>query len=236
MDNEEGRDEQPMIVQSDFETSEFIDELAPAIVAAQAAMGVATKDTANPFYKSKYADLASILEVCKEPLNKAGLAILQPIMNGSYPGWVKVKTILLHQSGQWASSSVEFPATKDDCQGYGSACKYARRYSLESFICIPAQDDDGNAASQSVAGKPIAKPIPQRQPRTTPAQASGPKMPFTDRFGEWKGKLLCDVPSNTISDFLDSLEIAIDDPDQAKYKGANESLMKMLIAEIERRK
>jgi len=61
-------------------------------------------------------------------------------------------------------------------------------------------------------------------------------LPSDKKYGEWAGQPLVDIPTEFISDFLDGLSIAIDDPDQAKYKGANESLMEMLIAEIERRK
>jgi hypothetical protein len=57
--------------------------------------------------------------------------------------------MLLHVSGEWMSSTLEIPASKHDAQGYGSAITYGRRYGLQSMCGVPAEDDDGNAATAS---------------------------------------------------------------------------------------
>jgi len=130
----------------DVQFSETVVELFKAIVAAQSQMGVAHKGANNPLLKSKYADLAEVIEVCKDALNNNGIAFLQPIATGEKG--VVVTTLLTHESGEWLSSSVDFPVGKLDSQEYGKAVSYARRYSLLSLLSIPCEDDDGNTASQ----------------------------------------------------------------------------------------
>jgi hypothetical protein len=62
---------------------------------------------------------------------------------------VAIETMLLHSSGEWISSTLRIPATKEDAQGYGSAITYGRRYGLQAICGLPAEDDDGNAAVAS---------------------------------------------------------------------------------------
>lgn len=121
--------------------------LASAYVAAFAEIEGAAKDANNPHFKSKYADLPSIIAAIKPALSKHGLAFVQkcePSADG-----VTVETVLLHQSGETMSLGALFvPANKKDAQGFGSAQTYARRYSLQTAFGVPAEDDDGNAASR----------------------------------------------------------------------------------------
>jgi len=126
--------------------SESIKELATALCKAQAEMSGAKKGATNPFFKSKYADLGSIVEAVKEPFASNGLSYSQfPIMEETKVG---VETILMHESGEWISSSLTLPMTKQDPQAAGSAITYARRYALQSIAGIPAEDDDGNHATK----------------------------------------------------------------------------------------
>lgn len=126
--------------------SESIKNLAAALNKAQAAMGGASKDSSNPFYKSAYADLGSVVAAIKEPFATNGLSYTQfPIEDG---GRIGVETILMHESGEWMSNSFTVNLTKQDAQGAGSAITYARRYALQAIAGIPSEDDDGNAASQ----------------------------------------------------------------------------------------
>ena len=118
-----------------------ISEIAPAFLKAQAEMESAEKNQINPFYKSKYADLASIIEACKSALNNNAIMVLQPIAG------MTVETILIHSSGQWFSSSTPIVAKAlNDPQALGSAITYACRYALQSICVIPREDDDGNLA------------------------------------------------------------------------------------------
>ena len=133
--------------------SESIKELAAALAKAQGAMKGALKDSANPFFKSKYADLASVVEAIRASFSANGLSYIQTV-EPSDKDEVRVETTLLHASGEWISCGIlSLPVSKIDAQGYGSALTYARRYSLSAAVGVAPEDDDGNAAS-------LAKPKP----------------------------------------------------------------------------
>ena len=135
-------------------------ELFTALVAAQAEMEAASKDSANPFFKSKYADLNAVMGVVKAAYAKHGLGFVQVCHDAEHAA--KVETLIVHSSGQqMACGSVSVPVSKLDAQGYGSALTYARRYSLAAACGVGAEDDDGNAAAKAkpvpISAKPIAK-------------------------------------------------------------------------------
>ena len=134
-------------------TSSSIKELALALHKAQKNIKAALKDSTNPHFRSKYADLSSVIDAVKQPLLDQGIVFLQGV-SGVENG-VAVETMLLHVSGEWMSSTLEIPASKHDAQGYGSACTYGRRYGLQSMCGVPAEDDDGNAATASAPTKDI---------------------------------------------------------------------------------
>lgn len=126
--------------------SETIGQLAKALSLAQAELKHAKKKESNPFYKSKYADLAEVLDVCREPLSKNGLAITQiPMVDDN--GCLVLRTMIIHETGEWIAGNYPLKPQKDDPQGYGSAITYARRYALAAYVQIAQEDDDGNAAS-----------------------------------------------------------------------------------------
>ena len=128
--------------------SESIAELAKALCKAQSEMGGAVKDAKNPFFKSSYADLTSVIKAIKEPFNNNGLSLdLVGESDGIAIGKVVgVQTILMHTSGQYIESEFYLPITKADPQAAGSAITYARRYSLQAIAGIPTADDDAEAA------------------------------------------------------------------------------------------
>ena len=130
-----------------MQKSDSIIKLAPALHKAQSSIKGALKDSTNPHFKSKYADLSSVIEAVKQPLLDAGITFHQGV-SGIENG-VAVETMLLHTSGEWISSTLEIPASKHDAQGYGSAITYGRRYGLQAMCGVPAEDDDGNAATAS---------------------------------------------------------------------------------------
>lgn len=131
--------------------SATIKELALALHKAQTKIKAALKDSTNPHFRSKYADLSSVVEAVKAPLNAEGIVFLQGV-SGVENG-VAVETMLLHVSGEWMSSTLEIPASKHDAQGYGSAITYGRRYGLQAMCGVPAEDDDGNAATASAPSR-----------------------------------------------------------------------------------
>jgi len=137
--------------------SDDIAELATALAKAQGEIQDATKGAENPYFKSKYADLSAVRSVIREPLARNGLSIVQ--LPSTVDGGAIVKTLLMHQSGQYISNELFMPAGKADPHGLGSAITYARRYSIMSILCLAAEDDDGNAAVDSVKRQPAKQTV-----------------------------------------------------------------------------
>jgi len=131
------------------------DNFAKAFIKAQAEMVNASKDSTNPHFKSKYADLTAVRDACVPFLNKYGIAVLQPVVqleNKQY-----IKTTLLHESGEEYSCLTEIMHTQNTAQAHGSGITYARRYGLQSLVCIGAEDDDGNEAMKTEKIKTITQ-------------------------------------------------------------------------------
>lgn len=119
-----------------------------ALASAQTMMGKAIKDTKNDHFRSKYADLASVMDACLSALNSNGIAVIQP--TGTDDRGDYVETILVHGASDTSvSCKVPLILGKRDMQGYGSAVTYARRYGLMSMAGIAPEDDDGNAAAKN---------------------------------------------------------------------------------------
>jgi hypothetical protein len=140
--------------------SDSIAALAAALSKAQAQIEGAKKDIENTFFKSKYADLASVVEAIRKPLSDNGLAYVQTI--NEVEKAASVSTLILHSSGEWIDcGAIAVPVSKTDAQGYGSALTYARRYSLSAAFGVAPEDDDGNAAAKA----PPAKAEPKAPPK-----------------------------------------------------------------------
>jgi hypothetical protein len=140
--------------------SESIALLAGALAKAQLQIEPASKNATNPHFRSHYADLASIWDACRGPLNTNGLSIVQFPCDGDV-GRTGLCTMLLHSSGEWISEVVTTRSQKDDPQGLGSALTYLRRYALAAVVGVTAtEDDDGNAAS-TPANARVAAPAPR---------------------------------------------------------------------------
>jgi hypothetical protein len=144
--------------------SETLGELAKALAAFQGKMEPVAKTAENPFFKSKYADLASVVKAAAPVLSACGLSVAQ------FPDDGTLVTYLLHESGEWIEHAAPLNPAKSDPQGVGSAITYFRRYAYCAALGIVAdEDDDGQAASQ-----PAAKPRTVRQPPTaTQADENG---------------------------------------------------------------
>ena len=104
----------------------------------------------NEFFKSKYADLASVIDAARNALSKNNLAVIQTTQ--TINGELVLFTTLSHSSGEWIRGEYPIKPVKQDPQGFGSAMTYARRYAFSAITGIASEDDDGNAASQ---GKPM---------------------------------------------------------------------------------
>lgn len=136
--------------------SESINELAAALAKAQGEFTPALKDSANPFFKSKYANLCSIVKACQEPLSKNGLSISQATNKDESGSWV-LTTTLMHSSGQWLKSITPIITLKADIQSFGSACTYARRYSLAAIAGVTTDEDDDGEGAMNREGSPAQK-------------------------------------------------------------------------------
>ncbi len=139
-------------------TSEQINEIASALAKAQGQMDGAAKGSANPFFKSKYADLASVWEACRTPLATNGIAVIQSPTVAELR--VSLDTLLVHTSGQWIRNAISCAIKEDTPQVIGSATTYLRRYALQSLVGVAAEDDDGEAAHGRATNGQAAKQAP----------------------------------------------------------------------------
>jgi hypothetical protein len=154
--------------------SEQINDLATSLAKSQGEISNASKDSTNPFFNSKYASLAAVWDACREPLSKNGLAVLQlpetdftgePVFEktttrNNDTRWtvrvitlVKVRTWLVHNTGQWVESCLETYVPSGDPQSIGSAIKYLRRYALEAIAGIATANDPDDDDGERVAGR-----------------------------------------------------------------------------------
>lgn len=202
-----------------IEHSEKLDQLAAALAKAQASVKGAKKDASNPFFKTTYADLASVWDACREALTSNGLSVVQ--FPGFDNGIATLSTMLLHSSGQWLSATAGAPLAKMDAQGVGSALTYLRRYTLAAVASVSPEDDDGQAASgvkrkmerggvSTASPKGVAVAPPSQPAPTTPS---------------WKGKPLKDF---TTPDLL-TLRDFCEKKDPVKYKDVLDAIPEILV-------
>ncbi len=204
-------------------TSEKIDLISTAIVKAQKEVKTAIKDSDNPFFTSKYADLTTVFFACKEALTNAQISVIQgcqcvsdvvlscsetfvnsktktpETINSQNFGWC-LQMRLLHISGQWIEA--DYPLTSKDMndpQKVGSSMTYARRYLLAAMVGIVTEDDDGNRG----ANKSINAIHPE-QPTAEDGNLEplGYKIPF----GKFKQRSLEEVGPNDLGHYIDYLE------------------------------
>lgn len=154
--------------------SQSLDALAPALAEAQGEFEAVAKTADNPFFKSKYADLPSVVKAASPILSKLGLSVVQTL------GADTVSTTLLHKSGQYIGDTASLHLVKQDPQAHGSAITYMRRYAYMAILGLVADvDDDANAASapaptpagqsHTVRREPPVRPV---EPRNAPAAAT----------------------------------------------------------------
>ena len=116
-------------------------EILTKIAKIKTKVGKISKDSENPFFKSKYFDVNSLLEHLEPLLQEEGLVLLQPIRENQV-----TSEIIDIESDQSISSSIALPEITDP-QKLGSAITYYRRYTLQSLLALQSEDDDGNMAS-----------------------------------------------------------------------------------------
>ena len=125
--------------------SDTIGKIAGALAKAQGEMTMVEAKSTNPFFNSKYASLASVLETAMPSLNKYEIALVQGNRWDNENNGFYITSILIHSSGEWIKSEIRMPIMKKDPHGIGAATTYGRRYLLSSMVGIAQADDDGNA-------------------------------------------------------------------------------------------
>ena len=133
-----------------MKSSDSLAKIAPALVAAINSIEGAKKGSANPHFKSRYANLEAVIEAAHEALNANGLTVLQGPgpLDPMDARALTLTTRILHESGEWIETDFSLPMAKPDPQAAGSAVTYARRYSLMAMLNMPSLDDDGEGAMQ----------------------------------------------------------------------------------------
>lgn len=140
--------------------SEQVNELAAALAKAQGQLEGAKKSSSNPFFKSKYADLAECWNTCREALTANEISVIQMPEEINENGRLNITTMLVHSSGQYISSTLTMTVTKLDPQAIGSAITYGRRYALAAMVGLAQEDDDGEKAMErSKDKKSVESPI-----------------------------------------------------------------------------
>ncbi len=167
-------------------------ELAKALVQVQRQMSPAMKDGKNPFTKSNYATLNSVMESCRDALLNNNIWLCQYPVPVEIPDCLGLMTKLTHtESGQWQASLAVVPLPKADPQGMGSAITYARRYAITAMLGMVTEDDDGEAARKNqkagTTGKASFNIKRSRQPNTGQAAPD---------FASQIDQNACNSPSN----------------------------------------
>jgi hypothetical protein len=120
-------------------------ELFAALAKMQGEVENATKGSVNPHFKSRYADLAEVLNTVRPVMAANGLSVIQsPAFDGVRVG---VTTTICHSSGGYVSGEISCVPAKHDGQGVGAATTYLRRYALAAFAGVAQEDDDGQSAT-----------------------------------------------------------------------------------------
>lgn len=141
-----------------MKTSEQTNDIFAAIAVAQGKMQPAVKDSINPHYGSRYADLVSVVEVGRENLAAAGLAVIQEPLTDIAQGYVGVRTRITHKSGQWVELEPLWAKARSlGAQDIGSAVTYLRRYTHAPAVGITTDDDDDG---ETEAGRGKTKNAP----------------------------------------------------------------------------
>lgn len=165
-------------------------EIFTALSKAQSEITGALKDSENPFYKSQYADLASVMTAIKEPFSKHGLCYSQ--ITQFLDGQLYLETYLGHTSGESIKGVYPIFAKDNSPQAMGSAITYARRYALAAIAGVAQIDDDGESAMNR---KSIYKEM------FRPKDADPKVVQYQIPFGKWKGFSFSQIEKKEIENY-----------------------------------
>jgi len=141
-----------------FTASNSTAKIVGALLNFNNKIGVIDKDSKNPFFRSDYASLPTILKDIKQPMHDSGLTINHfPIGDNC------LVTRLSHSSGEYFQSLNYMKSVKDTPQDRGSVITYMMRYAVGAVLGLSIdKDDDGNKATQpnaSTQSPPPAKSL-----------------------------------------------------------------------------
>ena len=166
--------------------SESIGKLAEALAKAQGVIEGAHKSSSNPYFKSKYADLASVWDAIRKPLSDNGLAVIQTGVPNAEHDLISIETTLCHTSGEWVSGIISVKAAKTDPQSVISCVTYLRRASLSAIAGVSPEDDDAEAVTH---GKEPQKALSKEKkavvedvPEETSENAEFAALPLGEKF------------------------------------------------------
>lgn len=163
-----------------IETSVDTAKLDEAMAKAQSKIQAAVKDKLNPHFKSRYADLASVWDACRDALTSNGVFVSQWPIHAE-DGRLHVVTRLAHK-GEWIKAHFSIPVGRQDAQGYAASLTYAKRMCLSAAVGVVAdEDDDGNTASNRPAP---ARQEAKQEPKTEPAPAESLADTIIRKFNE----------------------------------------------------
>ena len=157
-----------------MKTSESVAKIYPALIQFHAQAPKIAKESENPYFHSKYADIYTILDAIRQPLADLGLAVIQSVEALPDSDRIACTTRVIHASGEWIEGSAVVAVLKHDPQAYGSATTYARRYGLQGVLCLAAEDDDAESAMGDRSSPHAADP-----PR--PVARAGTAYPATEK-------------------------------------------------------
>lgn len=136
--------------------SKEIKQFVQAFIKAQSEFKPAIKNKLNPHFKSKFADLETVIDACLVALNKNGISLNQPTRI-TETNTVVLITRLTHVSGEFIDSELPVINPANTPQGMGSALTYTKRFGIQALLGIPSEDDDGEA---SHGRKAVSSPTP----------------------------------------------------------------------------
>lgn len=154
-----------------MKSSETLSKLAKALAVFQGALKPAPKDSENPYFKSKYADLTSLWESCRDSLAKNELSIVQTFAPDETGSILWIETTLLHSSGEWLTSILGMNKLKQDAQSLGSLITYGRRYALGAILGLVTDEDDDANATMPKPGEKTPPNRLQNAPKLPPREA-----------------------------------------------------------------
>jgi hypothetical protein len=140
--------------------SEQINELAAALGKVQSTIKPVAFDRDNPFFKSRYATLAAVIDAIREPFAANGLSFSQPC-RFEEGGRIGVETIIMHSSGQYLIGEISSTPVKNDPQAIGSLISYLKRYLLQAMVGVASREEDDDANSATFTEPPPAKAEPR---------------------------------------------------------------------------